>query len=44
MENLAELMEIRDRSIEALKRVQYILDERVKNKKETNYGKEINTI
>lgn len=33
MENLAELIEIRNRSIEALKRVQYILDERVKNKK-----------
>jgi len=39
MENLAELMEIRDRSIEALKRVQYILDERVKNKKRNKLWK-----
>lgn len=39
MGNLAELMEIRDRSIEALKRVQYILDERVKNKKRNKLWK-----
>jgi len=39
MENLAELIEIRNRSIEALKRVQYILDERVKNKKRNKLWK-----
>lgn len=39
MENISDLIEIRDRSIEALKRVQYILDERVKNKKRNKLWK-----